>query len=111
MCDGDVPTDYGGWDIVEHVVFDSLIVAFGLGIFSAEEMVSCGFSVALDGLGADLFNVGQHGHRISDLNYGLPGCGALVCVGGKVARALGLVCTYAFDIEFFSNGFVPEVFA
>ncbi len=106
MCDGHVPTDHWGWDIVEYVVFDSLYVAIGLGIFSAEEMVSCGFSVALDGLGVDLFNVGQYGYRISNLNYGLPGCRTLVCVGRKVARALGVVCNHSVDFEFFTDRFV-----
>ena len=68
-------------------------------------------SVALDGLGVDLFNVGQYRYRISNLNYGLPGCRALVCFGRKIAWALGLVCINSVDFEFFSDRFVPEVFA
>ncbi len=111
MCDGDVPTNYWGWHIVEYVVSDSIPAAIGLGIFSAEEMVSCGFSVALDGLGVDLFNVGQYRYRISNLNYGLPGCRALVCVGRKITWALDIVCINSVDFEFFSDRFVPEVFA
>lgn len=93
------------------MVLDSFAIAFGLGVFSTEKMVSGRFSVAFDGLGFDLPDVGQHGYGVAYVNHGISGCGHLVCVRGEDARALGVVYCDDVGIKFFPNGFISGLFA
>ena len=81
MRDGDVPTNNWGWEFIQYVVFDSLVIAFGMGIFSTKEMVFGRFSITNRSHGVNLFNASKYGYGISYFNYGLSRGWVMVCVG------------------------------
>jgi hypothetical protein len=105
--DVNVPSDYGRWYFIQFMVFGSLALFICLGVFSAQKMGACGFSITHTRLGIDLYYVGQYRNRIAYINHGFSGRWDMVCIGGEIACSLGLVCVDTFDIELFAYRPIP----